>query len=67
MFFKYFSKQILFSRIFQDNPVYSSTFQACMNPVTQSQSDDIIHSVQITVSEIIEHSLSDFKNTLVFL
>ena len=33
MFFKYFSRQILFSRTFQDSPVYSSTFQACANPV----------------------------------
>ena len=32
MFFKYFSSQILFSRTFQDSPVYSSTFQACGNP-----------------------------------
>ena len=31
--FKYFSRQILFSRTFQDSPVYSSTFQACANPV----------------------------------
>ena len=33
MFFKYFSRQILFSKTFQDSPVYSSTFQACANPV----------------------------------
>ena len=33
MFFKYFSWQILFSRTFQDSPVYSSAFQACANPV----------------------------------
>ena len=33
MFFKYFSRQILFSRTFQDSPVYSSTFQACANSV----------------------------------
>ena len=32
VFFKYFSRQILFSRTFQDSPVYSSTFQACANP-----------------------------------
>ena len=32
MFFKYFSRHILFSRTFQDSPVYSSTFQACANP-----------------------------------
>ena len=31
-FFKYFSRQILLSRSFQDSPVYSSTFQACANP-----------------------------------
>ena len=30
--FKDFSRQILFSRTFQDSPVYSSTFQACANP-----------------------------------
>ena len=28
-----FSRQILISRTFQDSPVYSSTFQACANPV----------------------------------
>ena len=33
IFLKYFSKQIKFSRTFQDSPVYSSTFQACANPV----------------------------------
>ena len=32
MFFKLFSRQIKFSRTFQDSPVYSSTFQACANP-----------------------------------
>ena len=32
MFIKYFSRQIEFSRTFQDSPVYSSTFQACANP-----------------------------------
>ena len=32
MFFKYFSRQILFSRTSQEGPVYSSTFQACANP-----------------------------------
>ena len=31
--FKYFSRHIRFSRTFQDSPVYSSTFQACANPV----------------------------------
>ena len=33
MFFQYFSRQIYFSRTLQDSPVYSSTFQACANPV----------------------------------
>ena len=33
VFFKSFLRQILFSRTFQDSPVYSSTFQACANPV----------------------------------
>ena len=32
MFFKYFSRQIKFSRTFQDSPVKSSTFKACANP-----------------------------------
>ena len=32
-FFNFFSRQILFSRNFQDIPVYQSTFQACVNPV----------------------------------
>ena len=31
--FKYFSRQISFSRTFQDSHVYLSTFQACANPV----------------------------------
>ena len=31
--FQVLLKQILFSRTFQDSPVYSSTFQACANPV----------------------------------
>ena len=35
-FFKYFSRQIYFSRTFQDNPVYSSTFQACVNHDTRA-------------------------------
>ena len=30
---QYFSRQIEFSRTLQDSPVYSSTFQACGNPV----------------------------------
>ena len=30
-----FSREILFSRTFQDSPVYSSTFQACANPVQE--------------------------------
>ena len=33
MFFKYFLGIFNFSRTFQDIPVYSSTFQACANPV----------------------------------
>ena len=32
--FKYFSRQILLARTFQDSPVYSSTFHACGNPET---------------------------------
>ena len=31
--FSSFSRQILFSRAFQDSPVYSGTFQAFVNPV----------------------------------
>ena len=31
--FQVFSRQILFSRTFQDSAVYSTTFQACANPV----------------------------------
>ena len=30
--FQVLFKVILFSRTFQDSPVYSSTFQACANP-----------------------------------
>ena len=33
MIFQYFSKQIYFSRIFQESPLNSSTFQACVNPI----------------------------------
>ena len=29
-----FQGKVLFSRTFQDSPVYSSTFQACANPET---------------------------------
>ena len=36
VFFKYFSRSILFSWTFQDSPIYSSTFQACANPGTLS-------------------------------
>ena len=32
-----FQVQILFSRTFQDSPVYSSTFQACANLLTSHQ------------------------------
>ena len=32
-FFQYFSRQIYFSSIFQESPLNSSTFQACVNPV----------------------------------
>ena len=34
--FQVLSRQILFSRTFQDSPVYSSTFQACVKPVWDS-------------------------------
>ena len=33
MIFQYFSRQISFSRPFQEGPLNSSTFQACANPV----------------------------------
>ena len=33
MIFQYFSRQIYFSRTFQESPLNSSTFQACVNPV----------------------------------
>ena len=47
MFFKYFSRQILFSRTFQDSPVYSSTFQACANPVQAEGTADLdLHCFQ---------------------
>ena len=39
MFFKYFSRQIKFSRIFQASPVYSSTFQACGSPVADDSNE----------------------------
>ena len=32
--FKNFSRQILFSRTFPDSLVYSSTFEACTNPLS---------------------------------
>ena len=37
--FKGFSRQILFSRTFQDCPSFSSTFQACANPGSTKQAD----------------------------
>ena len=37
MIFQYFSRQILFSRTFQENPLHPSTFQACANPVYWNQ------------------------------
>ena len=49
MFFKYFSRQILFSRTFHDSPVYSSTFQACANPKYQkAMSHDVASGSDIT-------------------
>ena len=35
--FQILSRQILFSRTFQDSPVYLSTFQVCANPETISR------------------------------
>ena len=47
----YFSRQILFSGTFQGSPVYSSTFQACVNP-------------GITVKPVLRgHSKEDPKNS----
>ena len=34
MIIQYFSRQILFSRTFQESPLNSSTFQACAKPET---------------------------------
>ena len=42
VFFKYFSRQISFSRTYQDSPAYSSTFQACANPVVKGWYKDCI-------------------------
>ena len=67
----YFSRQILFSRTFQDKPVYSSTFQACANPAIHCHfsalkaviNDSSIYSSIITTSSIINfpsfHFVSD--------
>ena len=53
--FKYFSRQILFSRTFQDSLVYSSTFQACANPGNKMRHFSIVcltHYVKfINISE----------------
>ena len=38
--FQVLFKVNLFSRTFQDSPVYSSTFQACVNPA-----DEVPHNV----------------------
>ena len=43
VFFKYFSRQVLFSRTFQDSLVYSSTFQACANPAFAWKNASIIY------------------------
>ena len=52
MIFQYFSRQILFSRTFQESPLNSSTFQACVNPV-------------ITVDETWAHYLDVSYKTII--
>ena len=49
MFFKFFSRQI--SRTFKDSPVYSSTFQACANPVGRSriQNEGFMTSLHVVI------------------
>ena len=39
MIFQYFSRQISFSRTFQESPLNSSTFQACANPDKASKAN----------------------------
>ena len=55
MFFKDFSRQIVFSRTFQGSPVYSSTFQACANPAA---SEDTV-PVSLSLDGAFIFSLTD--------
>ena len=50
VFFKYFSKHKFFSRTFQDSPVNSRTFQACVNPSHTMFLDKDDATVQVKVS-----------------
>ena len=62
MFFKYFSRQILISRTFQDGLVYSSTFQACANPVADTCPRDQnfhfdFYQSPLILTELFQHDL----------
>ena len=63
MFFKYFSRQILFSRTFQDSPVYSSTFQACANPDLSSlvYRSLFVHIIVIANTSVDDRSVTTRK------
>ena len=51
--FKVFFKANLIFRTFQDCPVYSSTFQACANPVTVSKDNGAVNSGLVITSSTI--------------
>ena len=58
MFFKYFLRQTLFSRTFQDSPVYSSTIQACANPV----GSNVVHQTTQFMRDYVQSGLTNSVN-----
>ena len=57
MIFQYLSRQILFSRTFQQSPLNSSTFQACANPVLTDLYDEGLSYSAINTAKSIMSSV----------
>ena len=64
MIFQYFSWQIYFSRTFQESPLNSSTFQACLNPVVMLELLDLNSMVKFNGKKIWEPH--EFFQTFLF-
>ena len=62
MFFKYFSRHF-FSRTFKDSPVYSSTFQACANPVILT----LFIKVKFFTTSVVFEQMFQFRLNLITL